>query len=343
MRYTPHRRMIPESFVHLLYDYLESRGLDALDVLQMPRPEATADSLGNFPIERWITLLDRAATCLADPTLGLRLGQTITPRHAGIMGYVLLASPNLREALQRLERYQRLIYDVTPMEWRDGGGYIDLAWDAKHGRPGPLVDETAITALVQFCRNITDHRLAPRFVYFINPCPHNLQPYTDYFGCPVKFDQAETIVRFDHEDLGRPLRTADPNMIALMERHAENLLASLPHQDALIEQVRKTLTGCLHEGEPNIDIVAARMGRTTRTLQRALSEAGSSFRDELNAIRKELALAYLQHAHLSILDIAMLLGYTEHSAFTRSFRQWMGVSPKAYRAMNVQVRNESAR
>lgn len=329
-----HRRMIPESFVHLLYDHLESRRLDAAHILQMPRPVAKPDSLGNFPIEQWMSLLDRAAMYLADPALGLKLGQTITPKHGGVLGYVLLASRNLQEALQRLDRYQRLVYDVIPMERRDGDGYVDLVWDDKHGRPGPLVDETAITALVQFCRNIADHRLTPRFVHFINPCPDSLQPYTDYYGCSVKFDQPETIVRIDHADLERPLRTADPTMIELMERHAESLLATLPHEDELIEQVRQTITSCLYEGEPNIDVVAARLERTPRTLQRALSVAGSSFREELNTIRKELALAYLRNAHLSILDIAMLLGYTEHSAFSRSFKQWTGISPKAYRLMH---------
>lgn len=338
-----HRRMIPESFVHLLYDHLESRKLDPARVLQAPRPETKPDSLGGFPIEHWITLLDRAASYLDDSMLGLRLGQAITPRHAGILGYVLLASRNLQEALRRLDRYQRLVYDVTPMTWRDGVGYVDLAWDDKHGRPGPLVDETAITALIQFCRNMTDHRLTPRFVHFINPRPSDLRPYFNYFGCPVEFDQPETIVRIDDEDLERPLRTADPNMIELMERHAETLLATLPREDALIEQVRKTITTCLHEGEPNIAIVASRLGRTTRTLQRALNATGSSFRDELTAIRKELALSYLQNGHLSILDIAMLLGYTEHSAFSRSFKQWMGVSPKEYRAKHGQERSTSIR
>lgn len=332
-----HRRRIPESFVHLLYDYLESRELDATHILQVHRPDVRPDSLGNFPIERWITMLEHAASYLADPTLGLKLGQTITPRHAGILGYVMLASRDLREALQRLDRYQRLVYDVTPMERRDGSCYVDLTWGDAQGRPGPLVDETAIAALVQFCRNITDHRLTPHFVHFINPRPDNLQPYTDYFGCPVKFEQPETIVRLDHADLGRPLRMADPNIIELMERHAENMLINLPHEGELIERLRKAIACCLHEGEPSIGIVASRMGRTTRTLQRELRAVESSFRDELNALRKEMALAYLRNAHLNILDIAMLLGYTEQSAFSRSFKQWTGVSPKAYRAMNLNL------
>lgn len=330
-----HRRMIPEGFVHLLYEYLESRGIDPEHLFQLPRPQADLDVPGSFPIERWITLLDCAATYLSDPTLGLRLGQNVAPRHAGVLGYMLTASRNLDEALQRLDRYQRLAYDVTPMERRQGSGHLDLVWGAEQGRPGPLVDETSITVLVQFCRNITGQELKPQFVHFINPKPKDLRPYTEYFGCPVRFAQPETVVRIDAAALVSPLRAADPALIEIMQRHAENLLAKLPHEEALITQTRQALAACLHEGEPCIEAIAARLGRSTRTLQRELGVVGSSFREVLNTLRKELALAYLTQPHLSMLDIAMLLGYTEQSAFTRKFRQWTGKSPSEYRRVQL--------
>ena len=82
-------------------------------------------------------------------------------------------------------------------------------------------------------------------------------------------------MRIDQADLVRSLRTADPNIIALMERHSENLLANLPRENALIELVRRAITSCLHEEEPSIDIIAPRIERTTRTLQRELSAAGN--------------------------------------------------------------------
>jgi AraC-like DNA-binding protein len=327
--------MIPEGFAHLLYEYLDSRGIDPEQLLQMPRPRTSPDNPGSFPIDQWIALLDRAATYLKDPTLGLKLGQNIAARHVGVLGYLLLASRNLAEALQRLDRYQRLVYDVTPMAYQPGAGYVDLVWGAQHGRPGPLVDETSISSLVQWCRNITGKNLVPHFVHFINPAPEDLQPYKDYFGCTVKFDCPETIVRIDAAALDYPLRNADPGLIEVMERHAKSLFARLPWEDSLIEQTRQAIADCLHEGEPSVDVIAAKLGRTVRTFQRDLGTAGSSFRDVLNTLRKEMALTYLEQAHLSILDIAMLLGYTEQSAFSRSFRQWTGNSPSEYRRLTL--------
>jgi AraC-like DNA-binding protein len=326
-----HRRTIPESFVHLLYDYLQAHGIDPQALLGEPRPPVHHDHPGSFPIELWTTLLQRAAEHLHDPTLGLQLGQHITPRHAGLLGYLLIASSNLEQALQRLDRYQQLIYDVTPMQCRQGADHVDLVWGAEQGRPGNLVDETSITALVQFCRDITGQHLQPLRVQFINPPPADLAPYHDYFGCPVWFDQAETVVRVATAALAYPLRAADPALGEVMERHAETLLAKLPQEQPLIEQLRQIIAACLHLGEPSIDAIAAQLGRSARSLQRDLQASGSSFRKVLNGLRKELALAYLPQPHLSLLDIAMLLGYTEQSAFSRSFRQWSGVAPSEYR------------
>ncbi|MGB1907331.1 MAG: AraC family transcriptional regulator ligand-binding domain-containing protein, partial [Spongiibacter sp.] len=107
------RSAIPSSYVHLLYDYLAERGLDGEPALGQKRP-ATSARPGRFPVFEWSQLLQCAARQLDDPLLGLHLGQSISPRHLGIMGYVILACGNLGAALERLEHYQRLIYDVNP-------------------------------------------------------------------------------------------------------------------------------------------------------------------------------------------------------------------------------------
>lgn len=326
-----HRRMIPETFVQLLFEYLDTRGVNAEEVLAHPWPVPQANGLGGFPIERWMELLAIAANHLKDPLLGLKLGQSITPRHVGVLAYVIQASENLAAVIERLEHYQRLIYDVTPMVQRYSADYVDLVWDKEHGMPGSLVDETAITALIHFYRSLTRTSLNPLLVQFLNPEPVDIQPYLEYFGCPVLFNQDETIVRVALQELSIPLKTADPNMMALMEQQAEQLLQQLPREDALIEKVRQATVRILHDGEPDIKKVAAILHTSSRTLQRRLSNTGSSFRNELEIVRRQMAENYLRESQLSIADIAMLLGYSEHSAFSRSYKIWTGITPQERR------------
>ena len=96
--------MVPSTYVRLLYEYLERRGLDAKKLLQSPPPEAVDRGLGRYPVERWRRLLEKASAQLDDPLLGLHLGRSITPAHFGVIGYVLLACGNLGAALHTTPR-----------------------------------------------------------------------------------------------------------------------------------------------------------------------------------------------------------------------------------------------
>ncbi len=327
----PHRRRIPASFALALYEYLDVRGLDSDSLLPISRPPADIALNADLPIDDWCRLLEFAAGHLNDPLLGLHLGQTLSLRHIGVLGYVVMASRDLGEALSRLHRYQRLVYDVTPLEVRVSGTAVELVWDAEHGRPGPLVDETAITTLVHLCRSLTRPDLSPSYVSFINPTPAAISEYRDFFGCLVEFEQADTVICMDAVTLMEPLHTADPAMLSILEEQADSLLACLPTQSPLIDEVRRRIGRLLPDKNPEISSVAQGMDLSVRTLQRQLTAAGTSFLKEVAAVRQEIAERYLRETRLGLVDIALLLGYSEHSAFTRSFIRWTGMTPQAYR------------
>lgn len=333
---TIHRRSIPASFALALYEYLDQKGIDSDQLLPVPRPPQDALLNADIPIEDWRLMLECAARHLDDPLLGLHLGQTIIPRHAGVLGYVIMASDNLGEAITRFHHYQRLIYDVTPLIVRQVEGATELVWDAEHGRPGPLVDETAVTALVNFFRRVTSPNLAPKSVGFINATPEKLNTYSDYFGCPVRFDQPETVIVIAASTLNQPLQTSDPAMLTMLEAQADSLLAQLPKRSPLIDEVRRRIGRLLSEQQPDIDTIACGMGLSTRTLQRKLSQESTSFLKEVAAVRCEVAERYLRETNLGLVDIALLLGYSEHSAFTRSFIRWTGLAPVEYRRKKSQ-------
>lgn len=327
------RSAIPSSYVHLLYDYLAERGLDGEPALGQKRP-ATSARPGRFPVFEWSQLLQCAARQLDDPLLGLHLGQSISPRHLGIMGYVILACGNLGAALERLEHYQRLIYDVNPMHRQFDRDYVTLSWGSEMGRPGPLVDETAIVALLQFCRNMCNQpRLSPQRVDFINPRPQDIAPYEEWFGCEVNFDQSATRLVFPMAVLEQTLDSANPDLAAVLEAQAQELLKQLPDENTsgLLGEVMQLIQQTLPTGRCSAEEVAARLHLSPRHLQRKLHAEGSSFRELLRASREQLARHYLDDPQLQLSEIAALLGYSEQSAFTRSFRQWTTLTPTDYR------------
>ncbi|MFX8067372.1 AraC family transcriptional regulator, partial [Acinetobacter baumannii] len=46
--------------------------------------------------------------------------------------------------------------------------------------------------------------------------------------------------------------------------------------------------------------------------------------------------AYLRDPQLDLAEVALLLGYSEQSAFTRAFRQWTGLAPSQWRRTHKQ-------
>jgi AraC-like DNA-binding protein len=87
----------------------------------------------------------------------------------------------------------------------------------------------------------------------------------------------------------------------------------------------------LPEGAPTLEEIAASLRLAPGTIQRALAVEGIGFREAVEVTRFDLARHYLTQAHLPLSEIALLLGYSELSAFTRAFTRWAGVSPRGYR------------
>ena len=122
-----------------------------------------------------------------------------------------------------------------------------------------------------------------------------------------------------------------PRYVAVEPVQAACVLARLPGHEEIVTRLRRTVAARLRDGEPDIGTVSRALRCTPRTLQRRLKGAGTSFRKELNLVRNELALSYLRDPALQITDVAMLLGYSEHSAFTRAFRRQNGTTPQRLR------------
>ncbi|WP_156508952.1 AraC family transcriptional regulator, partial [Oleiphilus sp. HI0132] len=111
---------------------------------------------------------------------------------------------------------------------------------------------------------------------------------------------------------------------------AEDLLISLPDCDTFIAELTDTIIRCLHEGDADTNTVASRINMSERTLHRRLKSKGKVFRDILQEIRKSMVINYLKDPKLTLSEIALLLGYSEQSSFTRAFSTWYKCSPLQY-------------
>lgn len=80
-----------------------------------------------------------------------------------------------------------------------------------------------------------------------------------------------------------------------------------------------------------MQMVCAKLGVSSRPLQRRLQDEGSSFQQTLDALRNSLAHHYLQNSSMSGAEISFLLGFEDPNSFIRAFQGWTGTTPQAVR------------
>ncbi len=81
-----------------------------------------------------------------------------------------------------------------------------------------------------------------------------------------------------------------------------------------------------------VDHAARQLRLKKRTLQLHLERAGTSFREELAAVRLERVKERLRHGDDKLLRIALDAGFTSAQHFSRWFRARTGLTPSDYRA-----------
>ena len=316
------------ALVGMLIDYLDAKHVNEptfkAKLIHLQEQERIA-------LQTWISLLDEVAQFTPIPAVGLQMGQYIKSSHTGIVGYLGLSCGSVGEALALFERFARLIYDANSLSMTMENETVTISWGSEYITPGQLADETAISVFFTMVQIIAGRALYPTKVNFINQAPADLAPYEDFFHCPVSFGGIRTIVEFPAEYLKIPLNNKDAKLLDLLEDHAQTLLGTLPN-DQFEDRLKQLLTDMLKKQEVlSLDNIAKRMNTSTRTLQRRLNDHEVKFQELLASVKLDLFHQYIKDATLTLFDIALLLGYSEQSAFTRAVKRWTGDLPKNFR------------
>ena len=159
----------------------------------------------------------------------------------------------------------------------------------------------------------------------------------EFVQVPVRYDQAANALVFPAADLRRSNRrvTAPEKRMTFFD--LRRMVAGRPPQ-TVVEQIRAVTRLRLFDRKADIEGTAEKLQVGVRTLQRALSSEGTSYRKVLDAVRFERAIELLNDSDLSVQAIAAALGYAEEPHFRRAFRRWAGRPLGAFRALSKEGR-----
>lgn len=159
------------------------------------------------------------------------------------------------------------------------------------------------------------------------------QAFHDRFGDDIElvFNASQNIAHYRRGILDLPNPGHSPTVHAHMLKLAIARLASLPNVDSASTLVLRVLEQEAGRRVMDIGDVAARLGMSTRTLQRRLVDEHTSFQKVRDGLRMRQAQAMLRDPSIDFVTIAATLGFSEPASFHRAFKSWTGLSPTEYR------------
>ncbi|MED4753362.1 AraC family transcriptional regulator ligand-binding domain-containing protein [Brevibacillus choshinensis] len=236
-----------------------------------------------------------------------------------------------RDALNRMARYKQLCPPESLRIAEEGERCtIELEWMGSE-QPGPPVLVGATLAfLLELGRRGTGQPLPALAVEFSHSMG-DAATLEAYFGCPIQIGATNNRLTLHRSDLDCPFLSYNKELLEILTPVLDRSLDE-QRSRSIAEMVKWILKRSLSSSRLDIRAVASALRMSDRTLQRRLTDEGTTFKQLLTQARHEQAREYLADPTLDIKEVAFLIGYEDQNSFYRAFRLWEGDTPSNWRS-----------
>jgi AraC-like DNA-binding protein len=286
-----------------------------------------------LPLDSVINLWEHARRTTGDEHISLDVAEFLPFGAYKTYDHLLATCPTVGDALRKAARYNAYVNDAFRPTLQMARGQARIEYfncvDSKCNPPEYL--EFIFACFLLRFRLTTGVDLRPTEIHFRHKAPRDLSAYFRLFRARLRFNQPVTRVFMDPAVLRIPQLFADVATCELLEQHIQAALARPGATDELMLALRNTLSGSLPSAHMTLGAAARSLGLSRRGLQRKLAQRGLTYRGIYRALRREAAFAMLARNETSASRVAESLGFSELSSFSRAFKQWTGLSPRAHR------------
>lgn len=318
----------------VMLERLGALGLDVAQVLARAgvSPAVLGPPRGRLTTAEFFALWDAIEALAGSRDLGLRLGAEAMPQKFDIASQAALHSASVGEALAKLGKYKRLVCpeELTVREV-EGEARVRFHWLLAEGDPPRFLVDGTFASVLAMLRRGANKQVTPLRVELTRRRA-DAALLTRHFGCPVQFDAPVDLLVLPAAALAEPFVTHNADLLALLLPGLDAELAAQDRRRTLADDVRLALCRRMCGERPSVDKVARDLRVSSRTLQRRLEEAGTSYQRLLDEVRDQAARRLLTRTDLDASQVAFLLGFEELNSFTRAFQHWAGTTPMRFRA-----------
>ena len=325
--------MIPTSRAMDAHNIDIAAALKACNISQ----EVMADQESRIAAEKLAQLIDYCNKKLARHDFSILIAEQFHPGMFHALGYAMMASNTLQDALERIAHYKRVISNTCKLvNYESNGQFVfemQIITYETTNRPVLSLEsvETFLATIIRFSRELVTLDFAPEKVFFSYPTPNYDVTYlTNFFNCEIEFASDKTAIVFNLEQTKEKLMCGNPLITHSHEKMLDEFMARIDKND-LSHVIKNKIFELLPLGAPSQTEISKYLGMSLRNLQRKLQDQNSSYKEILENTRKKLAMDYIVQQHLSLSEIGYLVGFSSVGNFNRAFKRWTNQTPGRYR------------
>lgn len=274
--------------------------------------------------------IERAAEVTGVSDFGLRFAEVQDISFLGALSFAIRTASSIRDGIEVASRH--IPYQTPAIAIRlhendtdqfDRVEYTVLIDDLP---PAPHSTEHCVAHICNVVAVLSEGAAAPDEIHFKHAPLSSKTDYLRHLGKMPIFESDFDGILIERSKFRKKLPRTNQRLLGLAESF---MVAVAPASGLPIEiKVRHVLDILMRSGPCGLNDVARLLRIHPRSLQRRLKADGGSFDSLHDKVRSEIARELLQEPALPLSRVALMLGYSEQSAFTRACRRWFGKTPR---------------
>lgn len=283
-------------------------------------------------LDRLCRYMEALALISGDDLFGLKSASELQKGASGPFGYAMMNAATVRDFLVFLGRNLQKISEtsICTLEIGPRAAHFEWTYSPLILHRTQFVDMGAAQTFAHL-RTFLGEDVSRIRLELERKKPINTSLHKQLLTPQISFDADVNTLILPTELLARSNPRADPQLFALMSQQVEAMELRRPPADDPVTTVRLHVAENLSSKTLTLASEAERLGMSSRTLQRRLTDAGTSLQSILDDCRKEMAARLLLETNLTLSSIAYKVGFSAPAAFTRSAIRWFGMTPSEYR------------
>ena len=282
-----------------------------------------------LPYASYMRLLHLAAAETGTAHGGLLRARPSNAETLGTIGIIMTQAETVVSAWDTLIHFYRIhdTYGQVRMKQAPDASMVSYTIPNNKHPGSRQVHDVAAGITTNIMRRFCGAQFRAQAICFPYPEPRDLSPYAGLQAQKISFGADAMKMYFDSALMQQPLQgRSDELRLALGGYFSTRRGVKRSAAGEVEDMIRRLLP----TGDCTLPRVAETLATTPRTLQAKLEHEHLSFREILENVRREIATFHLRRGDMQLTQLAMVLGYSELSAFSRSFRAWYGVSPRMW-------------